>query len=109
MHFTHDTSLNHHVFTEEDPRRDGCSSAVSDNVTLELPAGMESLHEVHTWPLGAEALDVCLGRDPEDKSHFKIFCDDRDCRDAGYSNLGSNFSVHRTWSDYESVAQRKPK
>ncbi|HMO16422.1 MAG TPA: hypothetical protein PKD64_18660 [Pirellulaceae bacterium] len=108
MYVIHDTSLNHFVFTEDDPRNDDCSYAVSHDVTLELSADVESLHEMHAWPYGAEAPDVCLGRDPENESRFKVFRYDHDCRDAGFINLGPNFSVHHTWSDYESIAGRKP-
>ena len=101
MYLAHDVTINCHVFTDKNPRDDGYDGELQENVTLDTSEG------VNEWRNGTRSLDGCLGQDPEDDSHYKVFQYDKDCSNAKFHNLGTNFSSHDSWSDYEKIKSNK--
>jgi hypothetical protein len=83
------------VFTWEDPRKAGYTGYVVDGVTLDY-----DMEAVHNWPDGHPAPEPCVGRDPDDSSHYKVFRDNSERQSAGYQAVAGNAVVFGFWSDY---------
>ena len=105
MYLVHIPVLDYHVFTVDDPRIDGYDGPSLEGVTLDLPAGVESLDELYLWPTGANAPETCLGRDPAASCRFKVFRGSAACRREGFIPLGPNFSLCASWSEVAEVAR----
>jgi len=83
------------VFTWEDPRKAGYTGYVVDGVTLDY-----DMEAVHNWPDGHPAPEPCVGRDPDDSNHYKVFRDSSERQSAGYQPVAGNAVVFGFWSDY---------
>jgi hypothetical protein len=83
------------VFTWEDPRGAGYKGNVAEGVSLEY-----DMEAVHSWPDGHPRPDACVGRDPDNPNHYKVFkyCNERQA--AGYHPVAGTPAVFGSWSDY---------
>jgi hypothetical protein len=82
------------VFLWEDPSKDGYKGNVTEGVTLDYDMA------VHAWPDGQPAPEVCVGRAPDDPTHYKVFKYRRDLQAAGYLPVEGKAIVVRSWLDY---------
>jgi hypothetical protein len=83
------------VFTWSDPRKEGYTGNVVENVALDYD--MES---VHSWPEGDDRPDACIGRAPDDPNQYKVFKYDADRAEAGYAPVEGMVVLVGSWSEY---------
>src|SRR5262245_24799596 len=83
------------VFTVEDPHRAGYRGEVEAGVSLDY-----DLLAVHSWPDGAPAPEACLGRDPHDPTHYKVFKYGSDRASAGFDPVEGRVYVVTYWNDF---------
>lgn len=81
------------VFTSDDPRREGYRGEVEE-VSLDYNI------EVHLWPDGQDRPEACVGRDPKNPNHLKVFKYSRDLQKEGYQLVPGTPVVFSTWSQY---------
>lgn len=91
------------VFTGEDPRRSGFAGKVIDDVALDY-----DMDAVHRWPNGDPAPDACVGRAPDDPTHFKVFRYAADLQAAGFQPVAGDPVVFSSWSDYLKLRTTPP-
>ena len=92
------------VFVYEDPRKVGYSEGhVIENVTLDY-----DMEAVHSWPDGARAPEACLGQDPKDPLHYKVFKYSSDLQSAGYRPVPGNPVLFGSWKDYVKLHRIPP-
>jgi hypothetical protein len=84
------------VFTWRDPRDDGYTGRLNENVILDNDS-----ETVPSWPDGAARPDACLGQAPDDAKHYKVFKYESDRRQAGFHPIAEPFAVFLSWSDYD--------
>ncbi|MBI1915187.1 MAG: hypothetical protein HYS12_10680 [Planctomycetes bacterium] len=85
----------HLIFTWKNPRQDGYTGNVIDDVGLDY-----NMEEVHSWPDGHDRPEVCVGRAPDNPKHYKVFKYLRDREAAGYQPVTGTPDVFGSWSDY---------
>ncbi|HUY33434.1 MAG TPA: hypothetical protein VMV69_11855 [Pirellulales bacterium] len=83
------------VFTWSDPRKEEYVGDVIEGVSLDY-----DMAAVHAWPDGEPAPDVCAGRSPDDRKHYKVFRYTSDCLAVGYEPVPGTPFVFGPWSDY---------
>jgi hypothetical protein len=91
------------VFTAEDPRKDGYKGDVEEDVRLDY-----DVEAVHRWPEGKARPEACVGRDPSDPKHYKVFKYSSDLRAAGYQPLAGTPIVFGSWTRYSRLQQIPP-
>jgi len=91
------------VFTYEDPRKVGFKGAVDAGVSLDY-----DMETVHSWPDGSEAPEVCVGQDPDDPNHYKVFKYERDRESEGYRPVPGTPIVFGSWNDYKKLSLVPP-
>lgn len=84
----------HAVFTVNDPRPDGCTEEVIENVTLENPT------ENNTWLSGQARPQCVLGQDPACLTHYRVFKYNDDLRAAGFTLVDAQTLSYTSWTDY---------
>lgn len=83
------------VFTWQDPRKAGYKgSVVEEGVTLDY-----NMEAVHSWPDGEKRPEACLGRDPKNPKHYKVFKYGEELNKAGYE-LVPGTAVPFEWDYY---------
>jgi hypothetical protein len=87
------------VFTEVDPREDGFTGSVTEDVFLDVPEGL------FLWPDGHGGPEPCVGQDPTDANRYKVFKYSRDLQKAGYRPVSATFDVYERWSEYERIGK----
>jgi hypothetical protein len=83
------------VFTYEDPRKEGYAGDVVDGVRLDY-----DMEAVHRWRDGEDRPEACVGRDPADPKHYKVFKYRKDLESERYQFLPGTPSVHGSWGRY---------
>jgi hypothetical protein len=83
------------VFTGEDPRQAGYEGVVDVGVTLDY-----DMEAVHRWPDGEAAPEACVGRDPTNPTHYKVFKFSRDRQAEGFQPVAGTPLVFVSWRDY---------
>jgi hypothetical protein len=83
------------VFTWEDPRRTGYQGSVVEGVTLDY-----DIVAVLSWPYGHPMPEACIGRDPHDPKHYKVFQYSSQLQSSGYEPVSGTAEVFGTWKDY---------
>ena len=83
-----------YVFTEHDPREEGYSGDVKDDVSL-----VEEFPEILDWPDGVPP-DRCLGVSHEDEADYRVFPSPIDCRSAGFEPLAARYWTGESWHDW---------
>lgn len=83
------------VFTWKDPRLDGYTGDVVENVNLEY-----DMTEVHAWPNGAPRPEVCVGHDRSDPKHYKVFKYNLERQAASFEPVVGSPVVYGSWLDY---------
>lgn len=84
----------HLVFTWQDPRKDGYTGSVVEDVTLDYEG------DVHDWHDGQESPEAATGQDPADPKHYKVFKYSRDLQAAGFHPVAGMVRVFDRWSKY---------
>lgn len=91
--------LHNFIFTQMDPRRDGYSGNVINDVTLEY-----DLNSIHAWPDGEPFPEPKLGRDPAKPKHYKVFKSSQELQSAGYQFVNDHTPVVvYSWRDYRQM------
>jgi hypothetical protein len=90
----------YHVFTYDDPRKDGFDGEIQEDVSLEEP------RNVHDWPDGEARPEACLGDSLDDERRYRVFKSADDCRRAGFRLLGSNYLYFQSWARYLKLEDR---
>jgi hypothetical protein len=83
------------VFTWEDPRKDGYSGKVVEDVVLDY-----DMEAIHSWPHGHARPDACVGQDPNTPKEYKVFKYKSDLQAAGFKPIAGTAVVFGSWSDY---------
>jgi hypothetical protein len=83
------------VFTWEDPRRVGYKGNVVEGVSLDY-----DMEAVHSWPDGHASPEACVGRDPDNPSHYKVFRYGSDRHEARFQPVQGTAAVFGSWRDY---------
>ncbi len=91
------------VFTQEDPKKIGCALDFDEGVSLDY-----DMDAVHSWPEGTDAPEVCVGQDPNDPKHYKVFKYEKDCRGEGYHLIPGTPLVFGSWNDYRKLVPPGP-
>jgi len=91
------------VFTWEDPRKHGFTGDVIEDVDLAY-----DMQEVHRWLDGDPQPEACVGRDPDDRRHYKVFKYCKDRESAGYEPVDGTAEVFGSWSDYVRLSLTPP-
>jgi hypothetical protein len=99
MFLVRDRELNNLVFLQEDPRADGYQGDFQEDVSLDYPA------DIHVWPDGTDRPEVVAGVSDADPNAYKVFKYSRQIRPAGYTPVGGNVWVYRTWADYAVIVR----
>lgn len=85
-----------YVFTDEDPRNDGYDGPVEQDVRLDESG------TIGGRSANATAAVPCLGQDPSDPRHFKVFECTKDCRRDGFSPVASVYGKYQSWREFQS-------
>lgn len=100
----HPHGTTHQVFTWQNPRNDGYTgNSVEEGVTLDY-----DMQAVHSWPEGQQRPDACLGRDPNDPKHYKVFKYRHELDAAGFAFVSGTPFVFGAWSDYAKIRLSPP-
>ncbi len=91
------------IFTYEDPKKIGCTLDVDEGVSLDY-----DMDAVHSWPEGADAPEVCVGQDPDDPKHYKVFKYEKDCQREGYRLIPGTPLVFGSWRAYRKLSLVPP-
>lgn len=91
------------VFTVDNPQREGYQGQITEEVNLDY-----DMEAVHTWPHGKKRPEVCVGRDPNDPHHYKVFKYRGDLRTEGYRPVPGTPVVFGSWSEYARLHQIPP-
>ncbi len=91
------------VFTPSDPRKDGYQGIVEEDVDLDY-----DMLEVHQWPSGHPRPEVCVGRDPVNPKHYKVFKYSNQLRSAGYQSVDGMLVTPGDWARYNRLHQIPP-
>jgi len=83
------------VFMWENPRKAGYEGSIVEGVTLDYDSDA-----VHSGPAGAAAPEACVGRDPGNPQHYKVFKFSSDLQSAGYQPVLGTPAVFGSWKDY---------
>ena len=83
------------VFTWKDPRQDGFTGQVDEDVELDY-----DMEAVHRWPEGGKRPAKCTGRDPNNPKRYKVFRSADDCKAEGYVAIPGDTVVFGSWADY---------
>jgi hypothetical protein len=97
MFLVQDKPMTNLVFIGEDPREAGYTGHV-ENVTLDY-----DIAAIHRWPEGAAAPEACVGRDPGDPHHYKVFKYSSERQSAGYQPVEGTPVVFASWPDYRKL------
>jgi hypothetical protein len=84
------------VFVEDDPRANGCIHHV-DDVLLDEANLLDPL--IGQIPVGA-----CVGRDPVDDHHYRVFRSPRHRAEAGFRQVVGMPVATSTWDEFVRVA-----
>ncbi|MGO8751710.1 MAG: hypothetical protein ACLQNE_37690 [Thermoguttaceae bacterium] len=95
MFLVEDKPMTNLVFTLKDPRKAGYTGYVIEGVTLDY-----DVEAVHDWPVGDPAPEPCVGRDPDNPNHYKVFKDRSELQSAGFQPVIGNALVFGRWPDY---------
>jgi hypothetical protein len=55
---------------------------------------------IHKWPEGDPAPEACVGRDPDNVAHYKVFKYSSERKSAGYVPVAGKAAVFGSWKDY---------
>lgn len=83
------------VFTVEDPQKAGYKGSVIEGVKLDY-----DIFAVHEWADGAPRPEACVGRDPDNPKHYKVFKYKSDLQNAKYEFVPGKARVFESWPDY---------
>jgi hypothetical protein len=92
MFRTHDREKNCQVFTQKDPRQDGFTGGVEEDVTLHYS------QDVHLRRPGEDSPEVVVGL--TGPKAYKVFKYDRERQQAGAQWIAGNMFVCSSWTDY---------
>ncbi len=91
----HRYGMDYFVFSRTDPRKDGYAGKVIENVTLDFHA------DIDIWPDGQPTPEPQLGRDPTNRTHYKVFKSPHELQDAGFEFVTPNTPVEvYSWRAY---------
>jgi hypothetical protein len=85
------------VFVAGDPRSSGCDCFVEQDVLLEYDPGFDA-------PSGPTPVGVCVGQDPFDSRHFRIFRSEPGRARAGFRQMVGMPLVVATWDEFLQIA-----
>lgn len=91
----HRQGMTYLVFTWGDPRQAGFKGTAVEGVTLDWDMDYTS-----SWPDGADCPEVCVGRNPNNSKHYKVFKYPRELRQAGFEPVAGEPVFFGSWSDY---------
>jgi hypothetical protein len=91
------------IFTWEDPRKAGYKGKVIEGVTLEY-----DMVAVHRWPDGHARPQACVGRDPENPNHYKVFKYGSELQAAGYQPVPGTAIPFGSWEGYAKIQLLPP-
>jgi hypothetical protein len=89
-----DRPKNTYVFTDDDPREEGYSGQIEEDVSL-----VEEFPEILEWP-GGRPPDRCLGVSHRDETDYRVFPSPIDCRSAGYEPLAARYWTGHSWHEW---------
>jgi hypothetical protein len=93
------------VFVEEDPRRDGYTGEVIEEVSLEY----DEL-EASRWGNGQRRPEECVGISSNDPEHYRVFKNVEQLRSAGFEPVaGTPITSFSSWSEYIRLSLSPPK
>lgn len=81
------------VFLERDPRCTGCPYPVEPQIQLDDPEVADRWSE-------RLPMDICVGMDPKDDHHFRLFWSPPRRARAGYHQIVGMPVIVPTWSDF---------
>lgn len=88
--------MDNFVFTQTDPRTEGYTGDVSEDVEL-----VYDMNAIHRWPNGQPRPDPQLGRNPHNPKQYKVFKSPEELRDSTFELVHFNTPfVEYSWSDY---------
>lgn len=88
--------MDHFVFISTDPRPEGCRGEVTEGVELNY-----NMNAIHEWPYGEPSPRPQLGRDPNNRLHYKVFRSPEELNGSGYEFVNSNSPfVVTSWTAY---------
>ena len=96
MYLTFDPASLTYVFTTNDPRTEGFSGTVQDNVSLD-----DDFPEI----LRNVPIEYCLGRSHEHESEYRVFPSEEDCLSAGFEPLGNQYWTGTSWTEWQEAHQ----
>ena len=82
------------AFIQQDPRKEGFSGEVEENVSLDFPQETIYLH-----PPGEDAPEVVIGVSAEHPKGYKVFKYERERQQAGYRPISGKPHVFYSWQD----------
>jgi hypothetical protein len=91
------------VFTAADPRKDGYKGDVEEDVDLDY-----DMLEVHKWPDGHARPEACVGRDPNNPKHYKVFKYSSELQSTGYQPVVGTLVTPGDWARYSRLHQIPP-
>jgi hypothetical protein len=91
------------VFTFEDPRQDGYSGEVDEDVALDY-----DMLTVHCWRDGERSPDACLGRSLQDRKQYQVFKYADELLAAGFEPVPGTFICLNSWSAYLKLRLEPP-
>jgi hypothetical protein len=86
------------VFTWENPRQDGFTGEVIEDVALDY-----DMENIHSWPDSHRRPEAVLGRDPNNPKHYKVFKYSDELQKAGFERLPGNVFPTGSWSQYREI------
>jgi hypothetical protein len=85
------------LFTNDDPRLEGCPYEVEENVQF------EGAEEMNFWKQGPSTTQTAFGRAVNDPHHYRQFRSLDELRDAGYERLLGSPQSSASWRSFNSL------
>jgi hypothetical protein len=85
-----------HILFAPDPRPGGCPGLVRE-VSYSEPSGH------HDWSDGDARADCCLGVARGDDTVYQAFHSRRECEEAGFHYVTSNYGLYGSWEHYQKM------
>jgi hypothetical protein len=93
------------VFVERDPRDDGYTGEIVDDVSLDY----DEL-KVHRWDDGQRRPEACVGIAPDNSKHYRVFKYSDQLHAAGFEPVaGTPIASFASWFEYIRISLSPPK